>query len=90
MAMSRSSRSPIVSRRLWIQTKSCALLSIVQNLFSNLSFFLQLVLDAGKLVEFDTPSNLLQKEGGLLKSLVDGSGDRDALYEMAAAAAKRS
>ena len=44
-----------------------------------------MVLDAGKLVEFDSPNNLLQKEGGMLKSLVDGSGDRDALYKMAAA-----
>ncbi|EJD04272.1 uncharacterized protein FOMMEDRAFT_106872 [Fomitiporia mediterranea MF3/22] len=42
-----------------------------------------MVLDAGRLVEFDTPSNLLKKEGGFLKSLVDQSGDRDALYAMA-------
>lgn len=46
----------------------------------------QMVLDAGKLVEFDSPGNLLKKEGGMLKSLVDGSGDRDDLYKMAAAA----
>ncbi|THH11785.1 hypothetical protein EW145_g436 [Phellinidium pouzarii] len=44
-----------------------------------------MVLDAGKLVEFDSPQNLLQKEGGLLKALVDESGDRDALYAMALA-----
>lgn len=42
-----------------------------------------MVLDGGKLAEFDSPVALLLKEGGLLKSLVDGSGDRDALYEMA-------
>ena len=39
-----------------------------------------LVLDAGKLIEFDTPAHLLQKEDGAFKLLVDGSGDRDALY----------
>ncbi|KAL5534538.1 hypothetical protein ACEPAG_1001 [Sanghuangporus baumii] len=44
-----------------------------------------MVLDAGKLVEFDRPANLLKKEGGFLKSLVDQSGDREALYAMAAA-----
>ena len=44
---------------------------------------IQMVLDAGRLVEFDTPVNLLKKEGGFLKSLVDQSGDRDALYAMA-------
>lgn len=34
-------------------------------------------------VEFDTPRNLLQKEGGILKSLVDESADRVILYSMA-------
>lgn len=44
---------------------------------------LQMVLDAGKIVEFDKPSVLLEKEGGFLKSLVDESGDREALYAVA-------
>ena len=43
-----------------------------------------MVLDAGKLVEFDTPATLLKKEGGFFKSLVDNSGDRATLYTMAA------
>lgn len=38
-----------------------------------------LVLDAGKVVEFDSPAALLAKDGAF-KALVDGSGDRDALY----------
>ncbi|KZV76920.1 multidrug resistance-associated ABC transporter [Peniophora sp. CONT] len=42
-----------------------------------------MVLDAGRIVEFDAPSVLLKKEGGFLKSLVDESGDKDALYAMA-------
>ncbi|EJC98975.1 multidrug resistance-associated ABC transporter [Fomitiporia mediterranea MF3/22] len=41
-----------------------------------------MVLDAGRIVEFDSPHNLLEKEGGYFKSLVDESGDRDALYAM--------
>lgn len=41
-----------------------------------------LVLDAGKVVEFDTPRALLAKDG-TFKALVDGSGDKDLLYEMA-------
>lgn len=40
-----------------------------------------LVLDAGRVVEFDSPQALLKKEG-TFKSLVDGSGDRDLLYGM--------
>ncbi|VDB89903.1 unnamed protein product [Peniophora sp. CBMAI 1063] len=42
-----------------------------------------MVLDAGRIVEYDSPKVLLKKEGGFLKSLVDESGDKDALYAMA-------
>ncbi|KAG9098020.1 hypothetical protein FS749_004906 [Ceratobasidium sp. UAMH 11750] len=42
-----------------------------------------MVLEAGKIIEFDSPAALLQKDVGAFKSLVDESGDRDALYAMA-------
>lgn len=42
-----------------------------------------LVLEAGRLVEYDAPKNLLGKQSGTFKSMVDGSGDRDALYALA-------
>ncbi|KAF9243723.1 hypothetical protein BU15DRAFT_71850 [Melanogaster broomeanus] len=42
-----------------------------------------IVLDAGNIVEFGSPKELLQKEKGMLKALVDESGDRDLLYGMA-------
>ncbi|KAK1236146.1 hypothetical protein PQX77_000617 [Marasmius sp. AFHP31] len=42
-----------------------------------------LVLDEGHLVEFDSPQNLLEKENGLLKTLVDESHDKEVLYSMA-------
>ena len=35
-------------------------------------------------VEFDSPVALLKKENGLLKALVDESGDKELLYAMAA------
>ncbi|KIK08096.1 hypothetical protein K443DRAFT_672979 [Laccaria amethystina LaAM-08-1] len=41
-----------------------------------------LVLDSGKIAEFDTPSALLKQDGGMFKSMVDGSGDRATLYAM--------
>ncbi|KAF9475019.1 multidrug resistance-associated ABC transporter [Pholiota conissans] len=41
-----------------------------------------MVLDAGRIVEFDTPAALLQMEDGMLKALVDGSGDKAMLYAM--------
>ncbi|KAF9526532.1 multidrug resistance-associated ABC transporter [Crepidotus variabilis] len=44
-----------------------------------------LVLDEGKIVEFDEPKELLKRETGALRSLVDGSGDKSLLYELASA-----
>lgn len=41
------------------------------------------VLDAGKLVEYDSPKNLLAKKDGYFKSLVDQSGEKEELYRMA-------
>jgi ABC-type multidrug transport system fused ATPase/permease subunit len=39
-----------------------------------------MVLDAGQMVEFAAPTELLQKEGGLLCALVDESADKDKLW----------
>ncbi|KAF5317511.1 hypothetical protein D9619_013131 [Psilocybe cf. subviscida] len=46
-----------------------------------------IVLDAGRLAEFDSPSVLLEKEDSLFKALVDGSADKAKLYEMVQEAA---
>jgi ABC-type multidrug transport system fused ATPase/permease subunit len=42
-----------------------------------------MILDAGKLVEFDSPKALLKEEGSFLRSLVDESADKEALYAIA-------
>ncbi|KAF9455005.1 hypothetical protein P691DRAFT_813919 [Macrolepiota fuliginosa MF-IS2] len=42
-----------------------------------------MVLDAGRIVEFDSPTNLLKNANGFLRSLVEESGDKQHLYEMA-------
>lgn len=42
-----------------------------------------MVLEAGKLVEFDSPKALLQNENGLLRALVDESEDSAHLKELA-------
>ncbi|KAL0058896.1 hypothetical protein AAF712_014394 [Marasmius tenuissimus] len=41
-----------------------------------------MVLDAGRIVEFDTPKELLVREGGFLKGLVEESADKDVLVGM--------
>ncbi|KAH7910707.1 hypothetical protein BJ138DRAFT_73634 [Hygrophoropsis aurantiaca] len=43
-----------------------------------------MVLDAGRLVEFGSPRELLQNDNGVLRALVDESGDKDVLYMLAA------
>ncbi|KAI9444465.1 P-loop containing nucleoside triphosphate hydrolase protein [Lactarius indigo] len=47
-----------------------------------------MVLDAGRIVEFDKPSELLKMENGRFRSLVDESGDKDLLYSIASLAGK--
>ncbi|KAJ7670138.1 P-loop containing nucleoside triphosphate hydrolase protein, partial [Mycena polygramma] len=42
-----------------------------------------MVLDAGKIVEFDSPKVLLRNKNGMLRALVEESGDKDLLYYMA-------
>ena len=34
-------------------------------------------------IEFDSPQELLRKKGGAFKGMMDGSGDKKALYTMA-------
>ncbi len=47
-----------------------------------------IVLDAGQLVEFDSPKNLLAKEDGKLRALVNDSGDIEALEKLAQGGSK--
>ncbi|KAL4068375.1 hypothetical protein V8B97DRAFT_1975301 [Scleroderma yunnanense] len=42
-----------------------------------------MVLDAGRIVEFGSPKELLQNENGMLRALVDESGEKDILCNMA-------
>lgn len=42
-----------------------------------------MVLDAGRIVEFDSPQVLLKNEHGMFRALVDESGDKEALNRMA-------
>jgi hypothetical protein len=47
-----------------------------------------IVLDAGKLIEFDSPQNLLQDKDGKLRALVNDSGDIEALEKLAQGGSK--
>jgi len=59
------------------------LITIAHRLQTIIDFDKVMVLDAGRIVEFDKPSELLKVENGRFRSLVDESGDRDTLYALA-------
>ena len=64
---------------------SCTILTIAHRLITIVDYDKVLVLDAGKVVEFDTPASLLRKEGGAFRALVAETGETNAalLHQMA-------
>ncbi|EJU03262.1 P-loop containing nucleoside triphosphate hydrolase protein [Dacryopinax primogenitus] len=73
----------IIQESIRRELKGATLLTIAHRLRTIMDYDKIMVLDAGKLIEFDTPTALLKKKDGLFKSLVERSGDRDELQEIA-------
>ncbi|KAJ7169514.1 hypothetical protein C8R46DRAFT_1217207 [Mycena filopes] len=65
--------------------KDTTLLTVAHRLQTIMDADKIMVLDAGRIVEFDTPKELLKNKHGMLRALVDESGDKHALYKMAGA-----
>ncbi|KAL7284501.1 hypothetical protein ACG7TL_001792 [Trametes sanguinea] len=63
--------------------KDVTLLTVAHRLQTIMDSDKIMVLDAGQIVEFGKPSELLQREGGFLRSLVEESSDKERLYAMA-------
>ncbi|KAI0672538.1 P-loop containing nucleoside triphosphate hydrolase protein, partial [Trametes maxima] len=63
--------------------KDVTLLTVAHRLQTIMDADKILVLDSGRIVEFGKPSQLLKDENGFLRALVDESGDREKLYEIA-------
>ncbi|KAJ7042608.1 hypothetical protein C8F04DRAFT_1252025 [Mycena alexandri] len=63
--------------------KDTTLLTVAHRLQTIMDADKIMVLDAGRIVEFDTPKELLKNKNGMLRALVDESGDKHALYKMA-------
>ncbi|KAF8515052.1 ATP-binding cassette transporter [Hysterangium stoloniferum] len=78
----------IIQNTLRKALKDVTLITVAHRLQTIMDADKIVVLDTGNMVEFDTPNNLLKKDGGYLKSFVDESGDRAALYEMAEEASR--
>jgi ABC-type multidrug transport system fused ATPase/permease subunit len=70
----------LVQKSLSTEFKDCTLITVAHRLQTIMNSDKILVLNEGRLVEFDSPANLLQKEDGVFKGMVDRSGDKETLY----------
>ncbi|KAF8311050.1 ATP-binding cassette transporter [Clavulina sp. PMI_390] len=74
----------LIQETLKTEFKDATLITVAHRLQTIMSSDKIMVLDAGKVVEYNSPKKLLDISGGVFKALVDGSGDRENLYRMAA------
>ncbi|KZO90162.1 P-loop containing nucleoside triphosphate hydrolase protein [Calocera viscosa TUFC12733] len=73
----------IIQESIRRELNGATLMTIAHRLRTIMDYDKIMVLDAGKLIEFDTPVALLDKKDSLFKSLVEESGDRDELKTIA-------
>ncbi|KAI5122631.1 hypothetical protein M0805_008718 [Coniferiporia weirii] len=64
-------------------SRDTTLITIAHRLQTIMDYDKIMVLDAGQVIEFDSPKTLLKKEKGLLRALVDESDDRENLFKLA-------
>ncbi|KAI5122642.1 hypothetical protein M0805_008726 [Coniferiporia weirii] len=64
-------------------SRDTTLITIAHRLQTIMDYDKIMVLDAGRVIEFDSPKKLLEKEKGLLRALVDESDDREILLKLA-------
>ncbi|KZV96966.1 P-loop containing nucleoside triphosphate hydrolase protein [Exidia glandulosa HHB12029] len=71
-----------IQNALRTELAGTTLLTVAHRLRTVMDYDKVMVLDAGHIVEFDTPSALLRKDSGFLRSLVDESPDKHELLAL--------
>mgnify|MGYP002480246745 CR=1 FL=1 len=75
-----SKEDAIIQRVVREEFKNKTVIIVAHRLNSIIDADKVLVLDGGKLKEFDSPRNLLKKKNGYFKALVDATGPASAAY----------
>ena len=70
----------LIQNTIRTQFSKCTIITIAHRLHTVMDSDRVLVMDAGKMVEFDHPYSLLQKPNGFFKQLVDQTGTNSANY----------
>ncbi|KAF7291603.1 hypothetical protein HMN09_01251400 [Mycena chlorophos] len=73
----------LIQRTLRTEFQGTTVISVAHRLQSVMDYDRVMVLDAGSIVEFGAPKELVAKEKGLLRAMVEESADRDVLLAMA-------
>jgi ABC-type multidrug transport system fused ATPase/permease subunit len=73
----------IIQKSIRKDFQSSTIVTIAHRLNTVMDYDRILVLDAGEIVEFDTPLNLVQKEGGVFKAMVMETGNASNLISNA-------
>ncbi|GAA5896044.1 hypothetical protein JCM5296_006227 [Sporobolomyces johnsonii] len=73
----------LVQRAIRDEFEGCTLLTVAHRIETIVDYSRVLVLRAGRVVEFDKPQTLLDKEDGAFRQMVEATGNFDELYEKA-------
>ncbi|CAO3622955.1 unnamed protein product [Cunninghamella blakesleeana] len=73
----------IIQETIREQFSNCTILTVAHRINTIANYDRILVLDQGKVVEFDTPYNLMTQEGSVFKSMCEDSGEYTKLLSIA-------